>query len=742
MIIETCVITLAGYIFVFLIFGQMNQNWENRILIPYTLLQSGVISHNTLPQEDFWMPLLGQSNSHIYITDKDGFISESYPSMDKGLRINDIPLFSDISLPLNFKRNLYDDQGESFRLGAQFYSDDEQKYYVFVDLPKTLLHKQKLSILHTIFLGMPIFLIVSFIMILIIMEFLLAHRLTIIDDSLKEVEQGNFMVRTPVDHHHDEITRLQTDINAVLVSRQSYIDQINHLNRVLDAIRNINQLIVQERDKDKLLRKACVSLSHIDQYQLARIYLEKKEEGQVKCFSSIRGQETVTIDQFSIHDNSMGCRKVITNKQGAHIIPVATCDCNGCRFYKDSRSYNVMGIRLEYGTQFFGVLNIHVNLDYEIDERELSLFEEVAGDISYALFNIDLENERSKIASALIESENRFKLAMKASQEGLYDWNFSNDEIYLSPGWKSMLGYGYKDIPNNLEALKQLMQEEDYQKFLYYADQLKEGARERFVLEVKMRHKEGHWIDVLSRAQMIFDSTGKPSRLIGTHLDITKRKAIEDKIKDDLEERNTLIKELYHRTKNNMQLIISLLSMKMTGIKDESLNNVLYDVENKIQSMALVHQMLYESQNLSKIDFKTYILQLVDHSIDDDISLVESLESIEISIDVALPLGMIFSELITNSIQHGFYNHPDDKPKEIHINQTIGENNIIHLTYRDNGMGLPVGFDPSSSEHMGFQTIINLVEGQLKGRIKWENDPGQGVTWFIDFGEWIPQDRL
>ena len=128
----------------------------------------------------------------------------------------------------------------------------------------------------------------------------------------------------------------------------------------------------------------------------------------------------------------------------------------------------------------------------------------------------------------LLESENRFQYAMDATKDGLYDWDLVTNEIYYSPGWKSMLGYEYDALPNDFSIWEKLTEPKDVKRSWEMQQELINKQRERFELEFKMKHKDGHWIDILSRASAVFDDNGKAIRIVGTHVDITERKRAEE----------------------------------------------------------------------------------------------------------------------------------------------------------------------------------------------------------------------
>lgn len=150
-----------------------------------------------------------------------------------------------------------------------------------------------------------------------------------------------------------------------------------------------------------------------------------------------------------------------------------------------------------------------------------------------ALFFALVKNigERKKTEKELVENRERFELAMKFTNDGLYDWNLETNEIYYSPGWKKMLGYEDDEIKNDFSEWERLTEPEDAKSSWVMLKEVLEGKRDRFEKEFQMRHRDGHWVHILSRANIIFNQEGKGIRVVGTHVDISARKSAEDALK-------------------------------------------------------------------------------------------------------------------------------------------------------------------------------------------------------------------
>ncbi|WP_017293377.1 PAS domain S-box protein [Geminocystis herdmanii] len=213
---------------------------------------------------------------------------------------------------------------------------------------------------------------------------------------------------------------------------------------------------------------------------------------------------------------------------------------------------------------------------------------------------------------------------------------------------------------------------------------------------------------------------------------ITKLKQIEQKIEKSLQEKEVLLKEIHHRVKNNLQVINSLLNLQSRSIEDKNIRLKFKESQTRIQSMALIHEHLYQSNNLSKIDLSIYIKELVNVlfssyqintlSIKVEMNIEQNLF---LDIDSAVPCGLIINELITNVLKYAFEDHQKGKLL-IEINTDNDENLVI--TIKDNGKGLPPELDWEKTTTLGLRLVKNLTN-QLRGNIVLNTQ--QGTKWTI-----------
>ena len=212
----------------------------------------------------------------------------------------------------------------------------------------------------------------------------------------------------------------------------------------------------------------------------------------------------------------------------------------------------------------------------------------------------------------------------------------------------------------------------------------------------------------------------------GYFSDITERKIIIEHTNQSLQEKDVLLKEVHHRVKNNLQVISSILNLQSTYVKDEATLNILRESQNRIKSMAFIHESLYQADNFSSIHFSDYVANLLQNlmqsysKINQLIKLNVNLKTIFLNLDIAIPCGLIINEIVTNALKYAFSNNK--KSNEITITmRTEGKN--IRLEIADNGVGLSKTIDYKNTESLGLQLVVTLVS-QLNGSIKLDRTKG------------------
>lgn len=221
--------------------------------------------------------------------------------------------------------------------------------------------------------------------------------------------------------------------------------------------------------------------------------------------------------------------------------------------------------------------------------------------------------------------------------------------------------------------------------------------------------------------------------LLKAHHDLYKSKII---VEQQIAEKETLLKEVHHRVKNNLQTVSSLLSLQSRSIEDEQMKNLIKSSQNRVISMAMVHEMLYMRDDLSKIEFKSYVQELSEYLVrsvkgtNNNIKLNLDIPDIQLGIDTAIPLGLLINEAITNALKYGI---KDDEKGEIHIALKQATEKAFELEIGDDGTGFPDAVNYKNTKSLGLKLIHNLAR-QLKGTIVKDNSK-KGTNYIIKFRE-------
>ncbi|HIE26267.1 TPA: PAS domain S-box protein [Candidatus Poribacteria bacterium] len=335
--------------------------------------------------------------------------------------------------------------------------------------------------------------------------------------------------------------------------------------------------------------------------------------------------------------------------------------------------------------------------------------------------------ERRRTEESLRESEEKYRELVEDINDVIYSTDENGVITYVSPAIEAISGYSPSEVIGRNFA--EFIHKEDLPYIMQMFQNAIAGDLQPDEYRIMTKSDAVRWVRTYSRP---FFVKGKPAGLRGVLTDITEQRQAEAKIRASLKEKEAFLKEIHHRVKNNMQIISSLLSLQRREISDEKLSAMFKDSQNRIRSMALIHEKLYQSENLANIDFTDYIEDLA-HSLfhayagRGKIALKIDVEDISLSIDSAIPCGLILNELVSNSLQHAF---PGEQKGEIKIVLRSIENDI-ELIVSDNGIGMPDNLDFRNTESLGLQLATTLAENQLQGKI--ELDRTEGTEFRITF---------
>jgi two-component sensor histidine kinase len=190
-----------------------------------------------------------------------------------------------------------------------------------------------------------------------------------------------------------------------------------------------------------------------------------------------------------------------------------------------------------------------------------------------------------------------------------------------------------------------------------------------------------------------------------------------------------LLKEIHHRVKNNLQVVMSLLNSQADSLKDKAALSAIQESQHRVQAMALIHQKLYQSQGVARINMQEYIEEVVaylheSYCLDQLVRFQLEVEPIELDVTQAVPLGLIINEVITNAFKYAF---PDGRPGTVCLLLQRLEEATYQLTIADDGIGLPANYDPSQSHSLGM-TLLHGFSGQLSGELTITSSPGLTIN--------------
>lgn len=347
--------------------------------------------------------------------------------------------------------------------------------------------------------------------------------------------------------------------------------------------------------------------------------------------------------------------------------------------------------------------------------------------------------ELEKAYNSLKESEESLAEAQRIAHIGNWDWNIVTNKVYWSDETYCIFGLDPQKLEATFDLFFSYVHPDDRNPIENAVEKALKG--ESYSIDYRLVLPSGERT-VHSYGKVIFDNKNIPIRMKGTTQDITERKKAEESLENMKE---ISIKEIHHRIKNNLQVISSLLDLQIDIFsnreicKTPEVIEAFRESQNRVVSVALIHEELYKSKGMDSLDFAAYLQKLTknflkSYNIDaDDINLKLDFEQVYLGMDTAVPLGIIVNELFSNSLKHAF---PNKREREIKITLQKEENVYkkasFHymLTVTDNGKGIPEEIDIQTADSLGLQ-LVNILVEQIDGCIELKRNKGTEFTiWF------------
>ncbi|MCC7557759.1 MAG: PAS domain S-box protein, partial [Methanobacteriaceae archaeon] len=345
-------------------------------------------------------------------------------------------------------------------------------------------------------------------------------------------------------------------------------------------------------------------------------------------------------------------------------------------------------------------------------------------------------HDQKMAQEALKESESKYRSIFENTGAMTMIFDENMDISLVNSEFEKFSGYLKKEI-QGLKNVSDFVVREDLSRIKGYhrLQRINPDAIPKNY-EVQLVNRKGEVKEFFATFDMI---PGTRKGII-SFMDITDRKVAENKIKKSLREKEILLREIHHRVKNNLQIISTLLELQCDQIKDEEVMELYRESENRIQSIALIHENLYQSDDLASIQIDEYINNLLNdlmnsYGIESSVNLNIDVDRITLGIETAIPCGLIINELVSNSLKYAF---PNGTSGNIYLSLKEKDDGTFKLLISDDGSAFPSDFEEKKNRTLGLQLVNNLVK-QLDGDLDFNKEKKE---FKINFKELTYKKRI
>jgi two-component system, sensor histidine kinase PdtaS len=385
-----------------------------------------------------------------------------------------------------------------------------------------------------------------------------------------------------------------------------------------------------------------------------------------------------------------------------------------------------------------GVAYLLLLWDYNNNKQVFEVLLYVGGVlVALAILRAVVNNrEVQKSYKKLEESKTSYKSILNTINDAVYVISPEIKFLEVNQGALDMYGYSSSEILGETLEMLSAPGKNDMEKVIEAGYRALDGEHQTFEFLGQRKNGEIFSKEIKLNKGIYFGQ----DVVVAVARDITGRKEVEKRLKRSLDEKEALLQEVHHRVKNNMQVISSLLGLQSMYMDDNNVQSVLLESQNRVQSMAMVHEKLYNSENLSSIDMGEYMHEITHYLINNyqldskEIKTIILAENAEMNIKTAAPMGLIINELLTNSLKYAF---PNGKGK-ICLKLSLIDD-CYHLIVADNGIGLPHDFQLDKTETLGL-LLVNRMVRQIGGSIEFLE--GEGTQFLIKFPCTHPEGNI
>ncbi|MHB8864160.1 MAG: PAS domain S-box protein [Pirellulaceae bacterium] len=565
----------------------------------------------------------------------------------------------------------------------------------------------------------------------------LAQRVAALEAANAQVRASRIAALNLMDDAHQArqwVETLNAELLREVAERKQAEEKVSHQNAVLEGINRIFREALTRETEEQLAGLCLAVAQEVTQSQCGFVGEATAQSRLLNCLAINDPGCEVDGRNEAISRGKKVPRKLAIHGLYGRVLrdghafftndPASHPDSTGTP-HGHSSLQAFLGVPLQQDSQTIGIVAVG-NREGGYREQDLSALRALAEPISQVLLRRRAESDRQKFVM-LADNSTEFI--------GICDMDFM--PFYVNEAGRCLVG-----LRSLEEACRTPVQEFFFpqdQRFIieeFFPRVLREGRAE---VEIRFQHfQTGAAVWMICNVFHIKDATGAPIGLATVSRDITERKQAEERLQASLDEKEVLLKEIHHRVKNNMQVISSLVALQAERLPEAAMRPVFQDVAHRVRSMALVHEKLYQSSDLARVEFAEYATSLLSYlwrahtATASNIRLVLDLEPISISINTAVPCGLILNELASNALKHAF---PGRMGGEVAVSLHISMDGEVCLRVGDNGVGLPAGLDWRQADSLGLR-LIHLLAAQLHATVEVTNQAG--TEFAVQFAEARP----